>query len=106
MQLRDFVYVEDVVTTNLWFLENPDISGIFNCGTERAQTFNDVANAVINYHQKGRIEYIPFPEKLRGAYQSYTQADLTRLREAGYKEGFRSVEQGVPEYLDAIADSP
>ena len=106
MQLRDFVYVEDVVTTNLWFLENPDISGIFNCGTGRAQTFNDVANAVINYHQKGRIEYIPFPEKLRGAYQSYTQTDLTRLREAGYKDEFRPVEQGVPEYLEAIADSP
>ena len=106
MQLRDFVYVEDVVTTNLWFLENPDISGIFNCGTGRAQTFNDVANAVINYHQKARIEYIPFPEKLRGAYQSYTQADLTRLREAGYKDEFRPVEQGVPEYLEAIADSP
>ncbi len=106
MQLRDFVYVEDVVTTNLWFLENPDISGIFNCGTGRAQTFSDVANAVINYHQKGRIEYIPFPEKLRGAYQNYTQADLTRLRAAGYTEEFRPVERGVSEYLDAIADNP
>jgi ADP-L-glycero-D-manno-heptose 6-epimerase len=99
-QLRDFVYVEDVVKVNLWLWQNPSVSGIFNCGTGQAQSFNDVANAVIDYHAKGQIEYIPFPDKLKGAYQSYTQADLTQLRAAGYTDAFKTVEQAVPEYLD------
>ncbi len=99
-QERDFVYVDDVVKVNLWLWENPGISGIFNCGTGRCQTFNDVANAVIDYHQKGKIEYIPFPDHLKGAYQSYTRADMSRLRAAGYNEPFKTVEQAVPEYLD------
>lgn len=99
-QLRDFVYVEDVVKVNLWLWQNSSVSGIFNCGTGQAQSFNDVANAVIDYHAKGQIEYIPFPDKLKGAYQSYTQADLTQLRAAGYTDVFKTVEQAVPEYLD------
>lgn len=98
-QLRDFVYVDDVVKVNLWFWKNRDVSGIFNCGTGRCQSFNDVAETVIKFHGKGTIEYVPFPEKLKGAYQSYTQADISRLRDAGYSEEFYSVEQGVPEYL-------
>lgn len=102
-QLRDFVYVEDVVKVNLWLWQNPSVSGVYNCGTGQAQSFNDVANAVIAYHGKGEIEYIPFPDKLKGAYQSYTQADLTRLRAAGYTQAFKTVEQGVPEYLDWLA---
>ncbi|WP_350432105.1 ADP-glyceromanno-heptose 6-epimerase [Shewanella sp. H8] len=101
-QLRDFVFVEDVVKVNLWLWQNPSVSGIYNCGTGQAQSFNDVANAVIAYHGKGHIEYIPFPEKLKGAYQSYTQADLTQLRTAGYQAEFKTVEQAVPEYLDWI----
>ncbi|MGP1833825.1 ADP-glyceromanno-heptose 6-epimerase [Shewanella frigidimarina] len=99
-QLRDFVFVEDVVKVNLWLWQNPSVSGIYNCGTGQAQSFNDVANAVISYHGKGHIEYIPFPDKLKGAYQSYTQADLTQLRAAGYQAEFKTVEQAVPEYLD------
>ncbi|GIU41626.1 ADP-glyceromanno-heptose 6-epimerase [Shewanella algidipiscicola] len=99
-QLRDFVYVEDVVKVNLWLWQNPSISGVYNCGTGQAQSFNDVANAVIDYHAKGQIEYIPFPDKLKGAYQSYTQADLTQLRAAGYTDAFKTVEQAVPEYLN------
>jgi ADP-L-glycero-D-manno-heptose 6-epimerase len=109
-QLRDFVHVEDVVSVNLWLLENRGVSGIFNCGTGRAQTFNQVAAAVINTIQdvdlsvqemvdKGFIEYIPFPPPLAGKYQSYTQADLTRLREAGYEGSFRPVEEGVAGYV-------
>ena len=101
-QLRDFVYVEDVVKVNLWFWKNKHISGIFNCGTGKAQSFNDVANAVINFHNKGEIKYIPFPEKLKNAYQSYTQADLSNLREAGYTDEFKTVEQAVPEYLTLL----
>ncbi|SHH73660.1 ADP-glyceromanno-heptose 6-epimerase [Ferrimonas marina] len=103
-QLRDFVFVEDVVKVNLWLWQNPEVSGIFNCGTGKAQSFNDVANAVIDYHKGGNVEYIPFPDKLKGAYQSYTQADLTQLRAAGYSEPFKSVEQAVPLYLDWLAE--
>ena len=101
-QLRDFVYVDDVCDVNLWFLDNPHVSGIFNTGTGRAQTFNDVANAVIGWHGKGSIRYIPFPAHLEGAYQSYTQADLTALRACGCDVEFRPVEQGVPAYLDQL----
>lgn len=101
-QLRDFVYVDDVCKVNLWFLDNADVSGIYNCGTGRAQSFNDVANAVIKWHGKGRIRYIPFPEHLEGAYQSHTQADLTQLRASGCNVGFRPVEEGVPAYLDEL----
>ncbi|WP_394129189.1 ADP-glyceromanno-heptose 6-epimerase [Shewanella maritima] len=103
MQLRDFVYVEDVVKVNIWLWQNPTVSGIFNCGTGQAQSFKDVANAVINYHGEGTIEYIPFPDKLKGAYQSYTQADLTQLKAAGYTDAFKTVEQAVPEYLGWLA---
>ena len=88
----------------MWLWDSPQISDIFNCGTGRCQTFNDVANAVINYHQKGQIEYIPFPDALKGAYQSYTQADISKLREAGYAEPFKTVEQAVPEYMDWLKD--
>src|SRR5690606_23825395 len=94
-QQRDFVYVDDVCAVNLWLLEHPEVSGIFNVGTGRAQTFNDVANAAIAWHGKGRIRYIPFPDVLKNAYQSYTQADLTRLRKAGCDVEFRPVEMGV-----------
>jgi len=109
-QQRDFVHVDDAVAVNLWLLENRGVSGVFNCGTGRAQTFNQVAAAVINtvngsdssveeLAQRGLIEYIPFPPQLVGKYQNYTQADLDRLREAGYEGTFRSVEQGVAEYV-------
>ena len=103
-QERDFVYVDDVCAVNLWFLENPDVSGIYNTGTGRAQTFNDVGNAVINFHGRGKIHYIPFPLHLKGAYQSYTQADLTKLRAAGCDVEFRPVEAGVPDYLSVLAE--
>lgn len=103
-QKRDFVYVDDVCAVNLWFLEHRDTGGIFNVGTGRAQTFNDVANAVIDWHGHGRIRYVPFPEELAGAYQSYTQADLGRLRAAGCDVEFRDVAAGVSRYLDLLAD--
>ncbi|HEX2139224.1 MAG TPA: ADP-glyceromanno-heptose 6-epimerase [Woeseiaceae bacterium] len=103
-QERDFVYVDDACSVNLWFLENRETSGIFNVGTGRAQTFNEVANAAIAWHGKGRIRYIPFPAVLKHAYQSYTQADLTRLREVGCDVEFRPVDKGVRQYLDVIND--
>ena len=98
-QERDFIHVDDVVAVNLWLLDHPEVRGIYNCGTGRAQSFNDVANAVIGHHQRGRIEYIPFPEQLKGRYQSYTQADMGALRQAGYDAPFLSVEQGVQRYM-------
>ncbi len=102
-QRRDFVYVGDVAAVNLWFLDHPKVSGIFNVGTGRAQTFNDVARAVIAHHGRGRIEYVPFPAALRGTYQSFTQADLSALRASGCDTPFLSVEEGVSRYLKQLS---
>ncbi len=99
-QSRDFIYVEDCADVNLWFLENPEKLGIFNLGTGKARSFNDVANAVIKWHGFGNIEYIPFPDNLKGAYQSFTEADITALRNAGYNKKFFSIEEGVEKYLN------
>lgn len=114
-QSRDFVFVEDVVAVNLWFLQHPERSGIFNLGTGRAQPFNDIAVGVINGLRRrageatlslpdllsaGLIEYIPFPEALVGKYQSFTQADLTQLRASGCDHAFADVAQGVDRYVD------
>lgn len=95
---RDFVYVGDVAKVNLWFLDN-GCSGIFNLGTGKAESFEEVAKAVIKFHQKGNIETIPFPEHLKGAYQEFTQADLTKLRAVGCDHRFKSVADGVAEYM-------
>ncbi|MHA2879319.1 ADP-glyceromanno-heptose 6-epimerase [Vibrio campbellii] len=95
---RDFVYVGDVCKVNLWFLEN-GVSGIFNCGTGRAESFEEVAKAVVKHHNKGEIQTIPFPEHLKGAYQEFTQADLTQLRAVGCDVEFKTVAEGVAEYL-------
>lgn len=98
---RDFVYVGDVAEVNLWFWKNAQ-SGIFNLGTGNAESFNEVAKAVIKHHGKGEVEIIPFPEHLKGAYQEYTQADLTKLRASGCNIEFKSVSEGVAEYLSVI----
>ncbi len=98
-QRRDFIHVDDVVAVNLWLLQHPEVRGIFNVGTGQAQSFNEVARAVIAFHGHGEIEYIPFPAHLRGAYQSFTQADMRALRAAGYEAPFMRVEEGVPRYL-------
>lgn len=102
-QLRDFIYVDDVVAVNLWLFAHPEVHGIFNVGTGRAQSFKDVAEAVINFHQKGQIDYIPFPEHLKGSYQSYTQADMSKLRSAGYTAPFKTVQEGVALYLACLS---
>jgi ADP-L-glycero-D-manno-heptose 6-epimerase len=104
-QRRDFIYVGDVVDVNLWFLDHPDVTGIFNLGTGRSQTFNDVANAVLDYHGDGVLEYIPFPEHLKGCYQSFTEADLDTLRSAGCEHPFKTVEQGVRLYMEWLNQS-
>ena len=104
-QQRDFVYVGDCAKVNLWFMAHPQHSGIFNLGTGRAQSFNDMARAVIAWHKQHRqvdatMRYIPFPAHLQGAYQSYTQADISALRQVGYSDGFLTVSQGVDAYLN------
>lgn len=117
-QKRDFVFIDDVVAVNLWFLDHPGQSGIFNLGTGRAQPFNDVATAVVNALRPGQqaldaagaaaqglIEYIPFPDALRGKYQSYTQADLTALRATGCDHAFADVQTGVASYMATLSTS-
>lgn len=102
---RDFIYVGDVADVNLWFWEN-GISGIFNCGTGNAESFQAVADVVVDYHQKGNVVYIPFPDKLKGRYQAFTQADTTQLRAAGYTQPFKTVAQGVREYMEWLNRKP
>jgi ADP-L-glycero-D-manno-heptose 6-epimerase len=102
-QVRDFIHVDDVVAVNLWAWRQAAGSGIFNLGTGEARSFNDLARAVLKWHGRGRIQYIPFPGHLKGSYQSYTRADLTGLRAAGYAGSFLPIEEGVPRYLDAVA---
>ncbi|WP_017523192.1 ADP-glyceromanno-heptose 6-epimerase [Pusillimonas noertemannii] len=116
-QMRDFIHVDDVVDVNLHFLDHPEVSGIFNCGTGRAQPFNDVASTVVNTLREADgqaalpldqlvaqklIRYIDFPDDLKGRYQSHTQADLSRLREAGFTQEMRDVQTGVAEYARAL----
>ena len=116
-QRRDFIAVTDAVAVNLFFLDNPRQSGIFNVGTGAAQCFNDVAVAAVNacrrrnhqealtlndMQEQGVIEYIPFPAELAGKYQSYTQADISALRRTGYTAPLLTVEKGVTRYIDAL----
>jgi ADP-L-glycero-D-manno-heptose 6-epimerase len=104
-QRRDFVYVDDVVAVNLWFFEKGGVSGVFNVGTGASASFNDVANAIIAWHGKGSIRYIPFPAELKARYQSFTQADVTALRAAGCTLPFKDVRAGITSYLDALGPS-
>ncbi len=101
-QLRDFIHVDDVVSINLWFMQRSQHSGIFNVGTGISRSFNDVAHAVIDWHGRGEIEYIDFPEKLAGSYQSFTKADLTHLRNIGCDHDFRTLEAGMKDYLAVL----
>ncbi|MEX0373096.1 ADP-glyceromanno-heptose 6-epimerase [Spiribacter roseus] len=103
-QRRDFVYVDDAVAVNLWLLDNPSVSGVFNCGTGRSEPFNHVAQGVTEYFGEGEVEYIPFPAHLQGRYQSYTQADISKLRVAGYRGEFRDVRTGVKDYMAWLDD--
>jgi ADP-L-glycero-D-manno-heptose 6-epimerase len=117
-QMRDFVFIDDVVAVNLWFYDHPQKSGIFNLGSGKAQPFNDVAHAVVNTLRglkkeaplslaetaaRGLIEYIPFPDALRGKYQCYTQADLGALRASGCDHRFDDVQTGVAKYVQRLA---
>ncbi|KYZ78193.1 ADP-L-glycero-D-mannoheptose-6-epimerase [Anaerosporomusa subterranea] len=101
-QKRDFIYVKDVVKINLWFYNNGGQSGIYNCGTSKAHSFNEVAQAVINYFSKGYIQYIEFPSILKDKYQNFTEADVARLLAVGYDGGFHSLEDAITEYYTCM----
>jgi ADP-L-glycero-D-manno-heptose 6-epimerase len=94
-QRRDFIFVGDVVAINLFFAEGEAKQGVFNVGTGKSRSFNDIARTLIARLGRGQIEYIPFPESLRGKYQSFTESDISRLRAAGYDQPFTSLEQGI-----------
>ena len=98
-QRRDFVYVKDVVKVNLWFWQHKGPSGIYNCGPGHAQSYNEVANAIIKAMGKGEIAYRDFPEVLKGKYQNYTESDTTHLLAAGYDQGFTDMDEAVKEYV-------
>jgi ADP-L-glycero-D-manno-heptose 6-epimerase len=100
--LRDFIYVDDVVDVNLYLLNNPKVSGIFNCGTGDCRSFKDIADVFSKRYSDAKITEIPFPEALKGKYQKYTKADLTNLRGAGCDVQFAGLEQGVNAYLDIL----
>ena len=101
-QRRDFVYVKDVVNVNLWFWENQAPSGIYNCGTGKSHSYDEVGQAVIDALGTGSIEYREFPEVLKGKYQNFTEADPTHLLAAGYDEGFHDMKAAVKEYVDFL----
>ncbi len=103
--LRDFIYVDDAVSVNMYFYDNSHISGIFNCGTGKAESFIEIAKALNEVYSDAKIEYIPFPETLKGKYQKFTQADLTNLRKAGYDKEFLSVNEGTKKYASILEKS-
>lgn len=104
-QRRDFVYVKDVVKVNLWFWANRGPSGIYNCGTGRPKSFNQVAKGIIKALGYGEIAYVDFPEALRGKYQNHTEADLTNLRRAGYPHEFTPLEEALEDYCRFLGEA-
>lgn len=102
--LRDFIYVEDIAKINLFFYEKKNINGIFNCGTSNAESFSKIAKILQSICNDSKINYVPFPEKLKGKYQTYTCADITLLRDAGYKENFTSLEDGIKKYYQYLVE--
>ena len=104
-QRRDFVFVGDAVDVNLFFAFGPPRQGIFNVGTGASRAFNDIARIVIGLLGRGEIQYIPFPETLRGKYQSFTESDITRLRAAGYTRPMTTLEEGVRQLAERAQET-
>ena len=106
-QLRDFVYVRDVVDVVDWLIAHPEVNGVFNLGSGRARSFKDMAEAMFAAAGAApKIEYFDMPEGLRGQYQYYTQADVSRLRAAGYVAPLTSVEDGAGDYVRSFLSQP
>jgi ADP-L-glycero-D-manno-heptose 6-epimerase len=104
-QRRDFIYVGDVVAINLFCAQGGPRKGIFNVGTGRSRSFNDIARILISLLGRGEIQYIPFPASLRGKYQSFTESDISRLRAAGYDQPLTSLEDGIRQLCE-LAGTP
>ena len=102
-QRRDFVYVKDTIDIKIWFMQN-NISGIFNVATGKSRSFNDVAKSVLDFFDSGHIEYIDFPDGLEEQYQAFTEADLTNLRNVGYKGLSTELEDGIKSYLSFLSE--
>tara|TARA_X000000368_G_scaffold276484_1_gene219337 strand:- start:287 stop:1240 length:954 start_codon:yes stop_codon:yes gene_type:complete len=99
-QLRDFIYVKDVLKIILWFIKKSKVSGIFNVGTGIPRSFNDLAHAVFkNTNKKKNLSYINTPYKIRDQYQYFTKANIKKLREVGFKDSFFSLEDGIRDYI-------
>jgi ADP-L-glycero-D-manno-heptose 6-epimerase len=106
-QMRDFIYVDDCVDVMLWLLEHPQVSGLFNLGTGRARSFNDVARAISSAAGvEPAIDFIPMPEAIRSNYQYFTEARMERLRQVGYSRTFTSLEEGVRKYVQGYLATP
>ncbi len=99
---RDFIFVDDVVKVNMFFFENRDKRGIYNCGTGKSRSFLDIANIMASLYENVRIEFVPFPAELKGKYQTFTEADISLLRSTGYRESFLELEIGVKRYVDLL----
>ena len=99
-QLRDFIYVKDVVSIIEWFIDNKKINGLFNVGTGIPRSFNDIAKAVFqNSNKREKIKYIDTPVKIRSQYQYFTKANIKKLRKVGYVKEFFSLEEGIKDYI-------
>ena len=103
-QVRDFISIDDAVAVNLFLLKHPGRKAIVNVGTGHARSFNAIAKILIK-RIGGTLNYTPFPESLRGKYQSFTQADTRRLRSLGFNQAFTSLDDGLQRYLDFLDDS-
>ncbi|BBM81785.1 ADP-glyceromanno-heptose 6-epimerase [Candidatus Uabimicrobium amorphum] len=100
-QLRDFVYIKDCIDVMLWFLDNPQHNGIFNVGTGKARTWNDLAAAIFKaMNLDYKVEYIDMPMHLRSQYQYFTEASMDKLTKMGFSQGFRSLEEGIRDYYE------
>ena len=103
---RDFTYVKDVINVNLYFFNHPEISGIFNCGSGKAESFLQVANYIKKNYKDVSLEFTPFPTELHGKYQYFTEADLSNLRKAGYKAAFTPLQEGIKAYIQQLNNLP
>lgn len=99
---RDFIYVDDVVNVNMFFYEHPEINGVYNCGTGKAESFCEIANALKEKYSHANIEYVTFPENLVGKYQKFTESDITKLRKAGYEKPFTDLKTGTLKYAEIL----
>jgi ADP-L-glycero-D-manno-heptose 6-epimerase len=102
---RDFIYVKDVIDVCLFFFENPRFSGIYNCGKGDADSFLHLAEITRSCYGNIEIEYIPFPKELQGKYQTFTKADLQKLRKIGYGKPFTGLREGIKEYVSILQNT-